>query len=64
MERVIKADEVRAFLASLDKQLRKSGFILNTVRFKRTDDTYEPEILLNYERNASDTNESDSHKAD
>lgn len=64
MERIITADEVRVFLASLDKQLRKSGFILNTVRFKHTDDTYEPEIFLNYERQTPDTNESDSHKAD
>lgn len=63
MERIISADEVRAFLASLDKQLRKSGFILNTVRFKRTDDTDEPEILLIYEQ-ASDTNKSDSNEAD
>lgn len=63
MERIISADEVRAFLASLDKQLRKSSFILNTVRFKRTDDTDEPEILLIYEQ-ASDTNKSDSNEAD
>lgn len=63
MERIISADEVRAFLASLDKQLRKSGFILNTVRFKRTDDTDEPEILLIYEQ-TSDTNKSDSNEAD
>lgn len=59
-----KADEVRALLASLDRQLTKEGFFLHTVRFNRENDSDTPNIVLSYEEMDSDTDKSDISEAD
>ena len=64
MEQMTKADEVRALLASLDRQLTKEGFFLHTVRFNRENDADTPNIVLSYEERGSDTDKSDSNEAD
>ena len=64
MEQITKADEVRALLASLDRQLTKEGFFLHTVRFNRENDADTPNIVLNYEEMDSDTDKSDISEAD
>lgn len=64
MEQMTKADEVRALLASLDRQLTKEGFFLHTVRFNRENDSDTPNIVLSYEEMDSDTDKSDISEAD
>lgn len=64
MEQITKADEVRALLASLDRQLTKEGFFLHTVRFNRENDSDTPNIVLSYEEMDSDTDKSDISEAD
>lgn len=59
-----KADEVRALLASLDRQLTKEGFFLHTVRFNRENDSDTPNIVLSYEEMDSDTDKNDISEAD
>ena len=48
MKQSTKADEVRALLAALDRQLTKEGFFLHTVRFNRENDYDTPNIVLSY----------------
>lgn len=64
MKQSTKADEVRALLAALDRQLTKEGFFLHNVRFNRENDTDSPHIVLSYEERCSDTDKSDSNEAD
>lgn len=64
MKQSTKADEVRALLAALDRQLTKEGFFLHNVRFNRENDTDSPHIVLSYEERDSDTDKSDSNEAD
>lgn len=64
MTQIVKADEVRALLASLDMQLTKKGFFLHTVRFNRENDSDTPNIVLSYEEKDSDTDKSDISEAD
>ena len=64
MEQITKVDEVRALLASLDRQLTKEGFFLHTVRFNRENDSDTPNIVLSYEEMDSDTDKSDISEAD
>ena len=64
MKQITKADEVRALLASLDRQLTKEGFFLHTVRFNRENDSDTPNIVLSYEEMDSDTDKSDISEAD
>ena len=64
MKQSTKADEVRALLAALDRQLTKEGFYLHNVRFNRENDTDSPHIVLSYEERGSDTDKSDSNEAD
>ena len=64
MEQITKVDEVRALLASLDRQLTKEGFFLHNVRFNRENDTDSPHIVLSYEERGSDTDKSDISEAD
>ena len=63
MKQSTKADEVRALLAALDRQLTKEGFFLHNVRFNRENDTDSPHIVLSYEERDSDTDKSDSNEA-
>lgn len=62
MKQSTKADEVRALLAALDRQLTKEGFFLHNVRFNRENDNDSPHIVLSYEER--DTDKSDSNEAD
>ena len=64
MKQSTKADEVRALLAALDRQLTKEGFFLHTVRFNRENDSDTPNIVLSYEEMDSDTDKSDISEAD
>ena len=64
MEQITKVDEVRALLASLDRQLTKEGFFLHTVHFNRENDDDTPNIVLSYEEMDSDTDKSDISEAD
>ena len=64
MKQSTKADEVRALLAALDRQLTKEGFFLHTVRFNRENDYDTPNIVLSYEEIHSDTDKSDISEAD
>ena len=64
MKQSTKADEVRALLAALDRQLTREGFFLHNVRFNRENDTDSPHIVLSYEERDSDTDKSDSNEAD
>ena len=64
MKQSTKADEVRALLAALDRQLTKEGFSLHNVRFNRENDNDSPHIVLSYEERDSDTDKSDSNEAD
>ena len=64
MKQSTKADEVRALLAALDRQLTKEGFFLHNVRFSRENDNDSPHIVLSYEERDSDTDKSDSNEAD
>ena len=64
MKQSTKADEVRALLAALDRQLTKEGFFLHNVRFNRENDNDSPHIVLSYEERDSDTDRSDSNEDD
>ena len=64
MEQMTKADEVRALLASLDRQLTKEGFFFFFLRFNRENDYDTPNIVISYEEMDSDTDKSDISEAD
>ena len=57
-----KKDEVRAFLAALDKQLTQEGFFMNRIRFIRSDDGQLTNIYIDYEEKDTDTDESDTDR--
>ena len=64
MEQITKAEEVRALLAALDRQMTKEGFYLHNVRFNRENDIDDPYIVLSYEERHNDTDKSDNNEAD
>lgn len=57
-----KKDEVRAFLAALDKQLTQEGFFMNRIRFIRSDDGQLNNIYIDYEEKNTDTDDSDTDR--
>lgn len=57
-----KKDEVRAFLAALDKQLTQEGFFMNRIRFIRSDDGQLTNIYIDYEEKDTDTDDSDTDR--
>ena len=62
MEQMTKADEIRAFLAALDKQLTQDGFFMNRIRFIRSDDGQLTNIYIDYEEKDTDTDDSDTDR--
>lgn len=62
MERQVTAEEVRNFLAASDRQFVKGGIRISRVRFKRDEEGYCTDILLDYEQTVSETGENNSQE--
>lgn len=62
MERQVTADEVRNFLAASDRQFVKGGIRISRVRFKRDEEGYCTDILLDYEQTVSETGENNGQE--
>lgn len=54
---ITKADEVRAFIASMSLLLESGGFLLHSVHFKRNDEGKVEDIRLSYEERVTNDNQ-------
>ena len=55
MNRELKVDEVRGFLAAANRQFEQGNIFLHSVRFKRDETTGEVvDIILSYEQKGDD----------